>query len=71
MAFIRLLSLMLKYQSVDLLKIIEFLNQQVAIQNIMIRESRKIPTIQEKSLLAPLAHSIRHILRLGSIATIF
>jgi predicted HTH transcriptional regulator len=71
MLFLELISLMANQKTVDLLKIIEFLNLQVEIQNRMIHESRKILTKQEKYSLANLAYGIRHILRLGKIKTVF
>jgi len=71
MGFISFLSVILDQKSVDLIKIIEFQNQEIAVLKAMVKSGRKIPNLQEKRILANLAYEIRHILKLGKIETIF
>jgi len=71
MSFISFLSVILDQKSVDLIKIIEFQSQEIAVLKAMNKEGRKYANITEKRLLGTLAHEIRHILKLGKIETIF
>lgn len=71
MSFINFLSVILDQKSVDLIKIIEFQNQEIVVLKAMVKTGRKIPNIKEKRLLSTLAYEIRHILKLGKIETIF
>ena len=71
MGFISFLSVILDKKSVDLVKIIEFLNKEVAVLKAMNKEDRKTVNDTEKRLLSTLALEIRHILKLGKIETIF
>ncbi len=71
MSFINFLSVILDHKSVDLIKIIEFQNQEIVVLKAMVKTGRKIPNIKEKRLLSTLAYEIRHILKLGKIETIF
>lgn len=71
LSFIKLLSVIADHKSIDLLKIIEFQNKEIAILKAMNKGGRKILTIAEKNILGTLANDIRHILRLGTIESIF
>jgi len=70
-SFISFLSVILEQKSVDLIKIIEFQNKEIAVLKEMLKTGRKIPSICEKRLLSNLAFKTRHILKLGKIETIF
>ena len=71
MSFISFLSVILDQKSVDLVKIIEFQNQEIVVLKAMLKTGRKIPNLREKRLLSTLAYEIRHILKLGKLITIF
>ena len=71
MSFVSFLSVILDHKTVDLIKIIEFQNKEIAVLKAMNKEGRKKANDGEKRLLGTLAHEIRHILRLGKLETIF
>ena len=71
MSFLNFLSFINNKPSTELIKINQFLNQEVAILKKMVKEGRKNPNNKERRILGILANDIKKVLRKGLVETMF
>lgn len=71
MSFINFFRFINNRKSTDLIKINQFLAQEVAVLMVMVKEGRKNPNNKERRLLGILANDIKKILRKGLVPTMF